>query len=167
MEKKYHIENNTVQETLIIPLYGRKVYLDKRFEEHRNAHPGKALPVWDTMRDWALPVIEKADSYKPQRSDDAKEKSREYFNTHKSSKLAHAGYWKHDYKYALAVIKRINPDNLIDIGCGPGAFLEEVHRNYADIKLSALDLSEEMIEVTKSRLFGNVNALVGDLLVLS
>ena len=29
MEKKYHIEKNTVQETLIIPLYGRKVCSDK------------------------------------------------------------------------------------------------------------------------------------------
>ena len=29
MEKKYHIEKNTVQETLIIPLYGRKVCSDR------------------------------------------------------------------------------------------------------------------------------------------
>ena len=29
MERKYHIEKNTVQETLIIPLYGRKVCSDK------------------------------------------------------------------------------------------------------------------------------------------
>ena len=29
MEKKYHIEKNTVQETLVIPLYGRKVCSDR------------------------------------------------------------------------------------------------------------------------------------------
>lgn len=28
MEKKYHIERNTVQETLVIPLYGRKLAMD-------------------------------------------------------------------------------------------------------------------------------------------
>ena len=48
---------------------------------------------------------------------DAKAKSKNYFNTHRKSKLAHGGYWKHDYKYALSAIRRIEPDNLIDIGC--------------------------------------------------
>ena len=36
MEKKYHIEKDTVQETLIIPLYGRKVcseYYPDLFED--------------------------------------------------------------------------------------------------------------------------------------
>ncbi len=75
---------------------------------------------------------------------DAKTKSRDYFNTYRKSKLAHGGYWRHDYKYAFSVIKRISPDRLIDIGCGPGAFLEEVQRLFPDIQLNALDLSEEI-----------------------
>ena len=34
-------------------------YLDEKFETFRMKHPGKAMPVWDTMRAWALPVWEK------------------------------------------------------------------------------------------------------------
>lgn len=137
-------------------------YLDWRLEEFRASHPGRNMPVWDRMRTWPIPAFEEAENYKSQTNDDAKIKSREYFNTHKHSKLAHAGYWRHDYKYALSVIKRIKPESLIDIGCGPGAFLEEVQKCSTDIHLSALDLSEEMVEVTKARLSGEVNAIVGD-----
>ena len=114
------------------------------------------------MRQWALPVFEIADSYEPQKDDDAKSKSREYFNKHNDSRLARDGYWKHDYKYAMNVIKRINPDRLIDIGCGPGAFLEEVSKKFPDIQLNALDLSEEMIEKTRSRLPQNAIVTIGD-----
>jgi ubiquinone/menaquinone biosynthesis C-methylase UbiE/pimeloyl-ACP methyl ester carboxylesterase len=95
-------------------------------------------------------------------NDDAKSKSRNYFNTHRKSKLAHGGYWRHDYKYALSVIDKIAPDRLIDIGCGPGAFLEEVQKHFPDIQLNALDLSEEMIEETKSRLSDTAIVTVGD-----
>ncbi|MCR4643782.1 MAG: hypothetical protein K5695_00025 [Oscillospiraceae bacterium] len=50
----------------------------------------------------------------PKECDEAKAKFRDYFNTHRKSKLAHGGYWRHDYKYALAVIKKIDPDRLIE-----------------------------------------------------
>lgn len=53
----------------------------------------------------------------------AKEKSRNYFNEHRNSKLARGGYWRHDYRYVLSAIGKIHPKRLIDIGCGPGAFL--------------------------------------------
>ena len=26
------------------------------------------------------------------------------------------GYWRHDYKYAFSIIRKIKPENLIDIG---------------------------------------------------
>ena len=52
----------------------------------------------------------------------AKQKSRDYFNSHRKSRLAHSGYWRHDYRCQLEEIGRIRPDRLIDIGCGPGAF---------------------------------------------
>ena len=50
----------------------------------------------------------------------AKQKSRDYFNSHRKSRLAHRGYWRHDYRYQLEAIGRINPERLIDIGCGRG-----------------------------------------------
>ena len=67
-----------------------------------------------------------------------KQKSREYFNSHRKSRLAHGGYWRHDYRCQLEAIGRIMPDRLIDIGCGPGAFLSLVKETFPDIQLNAL-----------------------------
>jgi len=67
---------------------------------------------------------------KERKGKNAKEASRDYFNKHRGSKLARSGYWSRDYKYALAVIGMIQPNNLIDIGCGPGAFLTQVEKHY-------------------------------------
>ena len=75
----------------------------------------------------------------------AKQKSKEYFDSHRKSWLAHGGYWRHDYRYQIEEIGRIRPERLIDIGCGPGAFLSLVEKTFPDIQLNALDLSEEMI----------------------
>lgn len=92
----------------------------------------------------------------------AKKKSREYFNSHRKTRLARNGYWKHDYKYQLAAIKKIRPERLIDIGCGLGGFLSFVQEKFPEIRLYALDLSEAMIEETKERLGESVTAAVGD-----
>ena len=92
----------------------------------------------------------------------AKQKSRDYFNSHRKSRLAHSGYWRHDYRCQLEEIGRIRPDRLIDIGCGPGAFLSLVEENSPDIQLNALDLSEGMIRETKERLSRAAIATVGD-----
>ena len=92
----------------------------------------------------------------------AKQKSREYFNSHRKSCLAHGGYWRHDYRCQLEAIGRIMPDRLIDIGCGPGAFLSLVKETFPDIQLNALDLSEEMIHETRERLSNTAIATVGD-----
>ncbi len=92
----------------------------------------------------------------------AKSKSREYFNRHRKSKWAYGGYWRHDYKYQLAEIKKIRPGRLIDIGCGPGAFLQLVQSSFPDIQLNALDLSEEMVQETRRRLSDTAVATVGD-----
>ena len=95
-------------------------------------------------------------------NDQAKVRSRRYFDLHRRSKLAHGGYWRHDYKYALAEIERIRPDRLIDIGCGPGAFLSLVQKRFPDIQLNALDLSEEMVKETRSRLSATAIVTAGD-----
>ncbi len=92
----------------------------------------------------------------------AKQRSRDYFNSHRKSRLAHMGYWRHDYRYQLEEIGRIRPARLIDIGCGPGAFLSLVEETFPDIQLNALDLSEEMIRETRERLSDTAVATVGD-----
>ena len=92
----------------------------------------------------------------------AKQKSRTYFNSHRKSRLAHGGYWRHDYRYQLEAVGRIVPERLIDIGCGPGAFLSLVEEMFPRIQLNALDLSEAMIHETKERLSNTAIVTVGD-----
>ncbi len=92
----------------------------------------------------------------------AKQKSKEYFDSHRKSRLAHGGYWRHDYRYQIEEIGRIQPERLIDIGCGPGAFLSLVEKTFPDIQLNALDISEEMVRETKGRLAGTAVVTVGD-----
>ena len=94
--------------------------------------------------------------------DSAKQKSRSYFDSHRKSRLAHGGYWQHDYRYQLEEIGRIMPDRLIDIGCGPGAFLCLVEEAYPGIQLNALDISPEMVQETRERLSDTAIATVGD-----
>ena len=69
----------------------------------------------------------------------AKDKSRAYFNAHRKSRLARGGYWRADYRYTLAEIKKLRPARLIDIGCGPGGFLCAVQKRFPEIQLNALD----------------------------
>ena len=54
------------------------------------------------------------------------------------------------------------PDRLIDIGCGPGAFLCQVEAAYPEIQLNALDISPEMVQETRERLSDTAIATVGD-----
>ena len=95
-------------------------------------------------------------------NESAKQKSKTYFDSHRKSRLARGGYWRHDYRYQLEEIGRIKPERLIDIGCGPGAFLCLVEEAFPDIQLNALDISPEMIRETRERLAETAIATVGD-----
>ncbi|MBR1457575.1 MAG: hypothetical protein IJ594_10520 [Oscillospiraceae bacterium] len=66
-------------------------------------------------------------------NEQAKVKSRAYFNGHGKSRLARGGYWRLDYKFQLAEIEKLRPARLIDIGCGPGAFLSTVEARFPEI----------------------------------
>ena len=92
----------------------------------------------------------------------AKEKSRAYFNAHRKSWLARGGYWRADYRHILEELEALRPVRLIDIGCGPGGFLSAVQKRFPEIRLSALDLSEEMVRETAQRLGPAAAATAGD-----
>ena len=95
-------------------------------------------------------------------NESAKQKSRSYFDRHRKSPLAHGGYWRHDYRAQLSEIGRIRPKNLIDVGCGSGAFLCRVEEAFPDIRLNGLDISGEMVEETRQRLSDTATVTVGD-----
>lgn len=49
-----------------------------------------------------------------QRKLNAKQKSENYFNRHRKSRLARGGYWRHDYRFQLEEIGRRKPERLIE-----------------------------------------------------
>ena len=93
---------------------------------------------------------------------DAKARSRDYFNLHHASRLAREGYWSFDYKRSIQALELLRPANLIDIGCGPGGFLARVQKAMPQLRLSAMDLSEGMVQEVRDRFGGAIEAIVGD-----
>ena len=85
---------------------------------------------------------------------DDKQKSKFYFNRHSSTIINKNGYWSYDYRITAKILMRRNVKNLIDIGCGNGAFLAMFHKAAPDVKLSGLDLSGEMVAQSRKRLPG-------------
>ncbi len=83
---------------------------------------------------------------------DDKQKSRAYFNRHSSTIINRNGYWSYDYKITSKILMRRGVKNLIDIGCGNGAFLAMFHEADPAAALSGLDLSHEMVEQSRRRL---------------
>lgn len=83
---------------------------------------------------------------------DDKQKSKSYFNRHSNTLINRNGYWSYDYRITSKILMRRNVKNLIDIGCGNGAFLAMIHNVAPGIKLSGLDLSREMVSQSRQRL---------------
>lgn len=83
---------------------------------------------------------------------DDKQKSKSYFNRHSNTLINRNGYWSYDYRITSKILLKRNVKNLIDIGCGNGAFLEMFHKLSPDTELAGLDLSREMVLRSKERL---------------
>lgn len=83
---------------------------------------------------------------------DDKQKSRMYFDRHSKTIINRNGYWNYDYRITSKILKRRNVKNLIDIGCGNGAFLAMYHKVSPETKLSGLDISHEMVMRCRERL---------------
>jgi len=85
---------------------------------------------------------------------DDKQKSKSYFNRHSNTIINRNGYWSYDYRITSKILIRRNVKNLIDIGCGNGAFLVMMHNAAPGMKLSGLDISREMVAKSRQRLPG-------------
>ncbi|KIM02614.1 MAG: methyltransferase type 12 [Sulfurovum sp. AS07-7] len=53
--------------------------------------------------------------------------------------------------YYLDTLKNLSFDSLLDIGCGKGAFLAHIQKEFQTQKLLGVDLSPLMVEATQSR----------------
>ncbi|MBR1851793.1 MAG: class I SAM-dependent methyltransferase [Lachnospiraceae bacterium] len=77
----------------------------------------------------------------------------------------HAGIYemcKDDYPPILAELKRIDFDNLLDVGCGTGPMIELLTQEYSDKHYTGLDLTPKMIEMANAKHLPNATFLVGD-----
>ncbi len=59
----------------------------------------------------------------------------------------------------LDVLRGISPDNLLDVGCGRGAFVWRLLDEYRSLPITAIDKSEARINSIKSVIHGGVNSL--------
>lgn len=88
--------------------------------------------------------------------------SKRWYDAHAVTVLSKNGYWKHDYRFTLSVLQTKAPATLIDIGCGPGAFLTCAAETLPQTKLYGLDLSESMVRAASKRLGARAEIRQGD-----
>ncbi|UPK42364.1 class I SAM-dependent methyltransferase [Paenibacillus pabuli] len=70
-------------------------------------------------------------------------------------------HWGRDDEFFLALLKKLNVECIVDLGCGTGRWTTHLAEN--GYKITAIDPSEEAIDVARSKdTPGNVNWMVGD-----
>mgnify|MGYP000736399940 CR=1 FL=1 len=72
------------------------------------------------------------------------------------SSFSWSKYWSWSFQYlggidfTLEQLGNIKFDSLIDIGCGDGRFLREVHSRYSNVRAKGIDYSEKAIRYAKA-----------------
>lgn len=63
----------------------------------------------------------------------------------------------------MLALKSENPTgSLLDVGCGGGWFLRDIHRAFPKLKLTGCDLSERMVGFAKRNLKDRADIFIGD-----
>lgn len=65
-------------------------------------------------------------------------------------------------EYILEELREVRKGrtSLLDLGCGPGELLHEIGKRYPDLKLTGVDFSEKMLEVSRKRNSGACHELL-------
>lgn len=77
----------------------------------------------------------------------------------------HAGIYemcKDDYPPILEELKKVDFENLLDVGCGTGPMIELLTQEYPDKHYIGLDLTPKMIETANAKRLPNTTFMVGD-----
>lgn len=67
-----------------------------------------------------------------------------------------------DYPDIVAKLTKEPFGSVLDAGCGTGAILEMLKKDYPDVQYTGIDLSDKMIEVAKRKALTDVSFLQGD-----
>lgn len=93
-----------------------------------------------------------------------KEKSRKSFDkqAYAYDTSDYSKYPRECYPFVMEALKGIKFKNILDLGCGTGAILEQINNTYTFAELYGIDLSEKMIEQAKQRLDSKAVLSTGD-----
>ncbi len=67
----------------------------------------------------------------------------------------------------LRVISAMNPETILDVGCGNGHATLQIARKFPEVMVTGVDFSEKMIAQAKRRIIPNIDYFEGDVLSLS
>jgi len=90
---------------------------------------------------------------------------REFTKAAKVYDSGHAGIYemcKDDYPPILEELKKIEFNDLLDVGCGTGPMIELLTEEYPDRHYVGMDLTPKMIEVANAKGLKNAEFIVGD-----
>jgi len=90
---------------------------------------------------------------------------REFTKAAKIYDSGHAGIYemcKDDYPPILEELKKIEFNDLLDVGCGTGPMIELLTEEYPDRHYVGMDLTPKMIEVANAKGLKNAEFIVGD-----
>lgn len=90
---------------------------------------------------------------------------REFTKAAKVYDSGHAGIYelcKDDYEPILEELKKVPVHDLLDVGCGTGPMIELLSKEYADLRMTGLDLTPGMIEAAQAKHIPYTRFIVGD-----
>lgn len=74
-------------------------------------------------------------------------------------RIARGVWWGYQYcallEQVLALIAKYMPSRVIDFGCGDGRLIKELSRQYDDIQIIGIDISERALAFARGFCFGN------------
>jgi len=80
------------------------------------------------------------------------------------NRISHLPFFNIERSLVMQELGKYRPaGTLLDIGCGPGYLAAEIVRRYPGLKVTGLDISEDMLKLAAHNLpAGRVNLLLGD-----
>lgn len=64
----------------------------------------------------------------------------------------------------LKLVKKKKPASIIDLGCGYGGYLKNIHTHFSEIHLQGVELNKEVTEAAKSKLDKSIQIHHGDMI---
>jgi SAM-dependent methyltransferase len=64
----------------------------------------------------------------------------------------HGPYARHVRRLAMSLIRSLDFDSLLDVGCGPGFLIKEIYNSFQNVELVGTDISPIALRIAKQRI---------------